>query len=138
MKKWLVLLMSCLALGLVIGGCGSDDDDGDEGDNATTSEQPAEKPPAESGRAAKSSLSVSMKDTKFVPMDVTVKKGGTIKWTNDDPFAHTVTKGSGPGPKFDSGSVDGGGTFTQKFDTAGKIDYLCTIHPNQTGTITVE
>ena len=67
-----------------------------------------------------------------------VKAGGTITWTNEDSFAHTVTKGSGPGAKFDSGTVDGGGTFKHKFDTAGKIDYVCTIHPNQTGTITVE
>jgi plastocyanin len=140
MKKWFALLMSCLAVGLVTGGCGSDDDDGDDGgaDNAATTEQPAEKAPAEPGGAAKSTVTVSMKNTLYVPMDVKVRKGGTIEWTNDDPFPHTVTKGSGPGPKFDSGSVDGGGTFEQKFDTAGKIDYVCTIHPNQTGTITVE
>ncbi len=79
-----------------------------------------------------------MKDTRFVPMNVTVSVGGTIKWTNDDPIPHTVTKGSGPGPKFDSGTVDEGGTFEQKFDTAGTIDYVCKIHPNQTGSITVE
>ena len=31
-----------------------------------------------------------------------------------------------------------GDTFTQKFDAPGTIDYVCTIHPQQTGTITVE
>jgi len=29
-------------------------------------------------------------------------------------------------------------TFEQTFDAAGKVDYVCTIHPNQTGTVTVE
>jgi len=137
MKKWFVLLLSCLAL--VGAGCGSDDDD--EGaattdEPAATTEEPAEEPSG--GGKAASSVTVSMKNTLYVPMDVKVKAGGTIKWTNDDPFAHTVTKQSGPGARFDSGTVDGGEKFEEKFDTPGKIDYVCTIHPNQTGTITVE
>ena len=133
MKKWLVPLVCCLAL--VAAGCGDDDDD-DGGGSAATTEQPAKKPSGTGGAAAV--VKVDMKNTTFVPMDVKVKVGGTIKWTNSDPFAHTVTKASGPGPKFDSKSVDGGGTFQQKFESPGKIDYVCTIHPNQTGTITVE
>ena len=79
-----------------------------------------------------------MKNTTFVPMTASVAKGGTITWTNSDSFAHTVTKEGGPGQDFDSGNVDGGGTFKQRFDAAGKIDYVCTIHPSQTGSITVE
>jgi plastocyanin len=135
MKKWFALLTSCIALVLVATGCGSDDNSDDNGgDNASTPAQPA----APSTGTAKSAVAVVMKNTRFVPMNIKVKKGGTITWTNKDPFAHTVTKGSGPGAKFDSGQVDGGGTFKQKFRTAGKIDYVCTIHPNQTGTITVE
>ncbi len=132
MKKWFAALMSCLALGLVAG-CGSDDKK-DSG-SAKTTEQPAGKPASPGGGGA---VAVSMKNTQFVPMEVTVKRGGTITWTNNDSFPHTVTKESGPGARFDSGTVDGAGTFKQKFDKAGTIDYVCTIHPNQTGTITVE
>jgi plastocyanin len=140
MKKWIALPALCLAL--VAAGCGSDDDE-DAGDNAETTEQPAattEQPAETMEQSAKSQrvMSVRMKDTLFVPMDVTVAVGGTVKWKNDDPFAHTVTKQSGPGRPFDSGTVKGGGTFEQKFDKAGQIDYVCTIHPSQTGTITVE
>lgn len=134
MKQWLVLLVSCLAL--VAAGCG--DDDGGGGADATT-DQPAQQPTeTETEGGGERRVEVSMKNTLFVPMDVKVSVGDTIKWTNDDPIPHTVTKESGPGPKFDSGTVDEGGTFEQKFDTAGKIDYVCTIHPNQTGSITVE
>ena len=64
--------------------------------------------------------------------------GGTITWTNEDSFAHNVTKESGPGPEFASDTMQEGDTFTQKFDTPGTIGYVCTIHPQQTGTITVE
>jgi len=136
MKKWFALLMSCLAVGLV-SGCGSDDEE--NGGSAETTEKPTEKPTDKpAGPKGVGKVAVSMKNTEYVPMDVKVKTGGTITWTNDDSFPHTVTKGSGPGPKFDSGTVDGGKTYEQKFSTPGKIDYVCTIHPNQTGTITVE
>lgn len=134
MNKCIALLASCVALGLVAAGCGSDDEK-DSG-SAETTEQPAEQPAEKP--AGEGTVSVSMKNTLFVPMDVTVKAGGTVTWKNDDSFAHTVTKGSGPGPQFDSKQVDGGGTFEQKFAKPGKIDYLCTIHPTQTGSITVE
>ena len=40
MKRWLALLLACLALGLVVAGCGDDDDD--DGGDAQTTEQPAE------------------------------------------------------------------------------------------------
>ncbi len=137
MNRCQALLLSCLALLLLpVSGCGGDDG-GDGGSAETTTEQqPAEENTggAEPGGA----VTVSMKNTLFVPMDVKVKVGDTIEWTNDDPFPHTVTKSGGPGPKFDSGTVGGGETYEQKFTKAGKIDYVCTIHPRQVGTITVE
>ena len=79
-----------------------------------------------------------MQDIEYVPKEVTVKKGGTVTWTNSDSVTHTVTKEGGPGPDFDSANIEVDGTFKQKFNMAGAIEYVCTIHPNQTGTITVE
>ena len=81
---------------------------------------------------------VTMKNIQFVPRDQQVKVGETVKWVNEDSVAHTVTKASGPGPQFDSGSVPGGGRFAQKFDAPGKIDYVCQIHPNHKGSLTVK
>jgi plastocyanin len=129
--KWLAVLVSCVALVLVAIGCG-DDDEGDEDGGAATTEEPAD------GGGAGKAVKVSMKDIKFVPQDVTVSEGGTITWTNDDSPPHTVTKEKGPGPDFDSGNIDPGGNYKRTFNAAGKIDYVCTIHPNQTGTITVK
>ena len=140
MKKWLALLLSLLALGLTAVGCGGDDED-DGG--AQTSEQPAQTTPAETGAdtgaaAARETVRVGMENIQYVPKDVKVKAGGTVRWTNSDSVPHTVTKQGGPGPKFDSGTMDVGATFKQKFDRPGKVGYVCTIHPNQTGTVTVE
>ena len=90
--------------------------------------------PGGSGTAAPR---VDMEDIEFRPPEVVVRRGGTITWTNRDALAHTVTKESGPGPGFDSGTVRGGGTYRRAFTARGVIRYLCTIHPNQRGTITV-
>ncbi len=132
MTKRLAPIFLCLALALVPAGCGSDDEDSGDG-GTKTSEQPA----GGSGGGGGGTVTVTMKNVQNRPMAVTVKKGGTIEWKNADSFAHTVTKQTGPGPSFDSGDIDGGGTFKQEFTTAGTIKYHCEIHPNQTGTITV-
>ena len=142
MNRSLALLLACLALSLVAMGCGSDDEDEGGGSAETTGEQAGGattgKATGEGGAAAGGTVTVSMKNTQYVPMDVKVKVGDTIKWTNDDPFPHTVTKTSGPGPNFDSGTVDADGTYEQKFTKAGKIEYVCTIHPRQVGTVSVD
>ena len=53
---------------------------------------------------------------------------------------HDVTKSSGPGPDFKSGTgnIASGSTYKQTFNTAGTIQYRCTIHPGMTGTIVVK
>jgi len=138
MKKLLVLLIACLALTLAA--CGDDDDDDGGGGSAATTptEQTdtgaAEKPSGGGGGTE----TVDTKDIQFVPKDVTVDAGTTITWTNSDSVPHTVTKEGGPGADFDSGNVDPGATFEQTFDEAGTVDYVCTIHPGQAGTVTVK
>ena len=136
MNKRLALLLSCLALCLLAAGCGSDDE-GDDG-NAQSAQEPAEETTEAGGPEGGRTVTVGMKNTRYVPMDVKVKVGDTVKWTNDDPFPHTVTKSGGPGPKFDSGTVGEGDTYEQKFTRAGTIDYVCTIHPRQVGTVRVD
>ena len=61
--------------------------------------------------------------------------GDTISWTNDESStAHTTTSDDG---LWDSGSLSAGGTFEHTFDAAGTFDYICSIHPSMTATITV-
>ena len=83
-------------------------------------------------------VTVCMKDIKYMPADAKVPVGGKVVWPNADQVPHTVTKEAGPGPDFDSGTVPGGGNFEQTFPEAGTIEYVCTIHPSQKGTLTVE
>jgi len=142
MKTWLSMLCACLALGLVVAGCGGDDDEESSGAD-TSQEQPTETQAEEpsGGEPAAKAASVSMKEIQFDPADVTVAKGGTVTWTNDDSVGHDVTKKDGPGPNFKSGeagAMDGGDTFKATFETAGEINYVCTVHPAMKGTVTVQ
>ena len=139
MKKWLVLSLTCLALGLAA--CGDDDDDESAAPaktDTTAQQQPAETTAEEQPEASGEPVTVDMKDIKFVPENVTVKVGTTVKWTNSDEVPHTVTKEEGPGAEFDSGNVAAGEEFEHTFDAAGEVKYVCEIHPGQEGTVTVE
>jgi plastocyanin len=141
MTKWLAMLMSCLALGLVVAACGDDDDDdgGGGGDTAEPAPQAGgdkEKKPAGGGKP----VEVTMKDIAFDPDSITIEKGTTVKWTNEDSVGHDVTKTGGVGPEFSSGESGGmqqGDTYEERIKTPGEIEYVCTVHPNMTATITV-
>jgi plastocyanin len=127
-----LLALALAALALVAAGCGSNDNK-DSGSSATTS-TPAQ--PAGGGGGAGGTVEVNMKNIEYVPKAVTAKVGQTVHWTNGDSVAHTVTSKSGPA-SFDSGTLDPGSDFSFKVTKAGVINYVCQIHPNQTGVITV-
>jgi plastocyanin len=70
----------------------------------------------------------------FTPASITVTAGTTITWTNNDPVTHDVTSTTS---QFNSGAMGPGATFSFKFSTAGTYSYICSIHPNMTGTVVV-
>jgi plastocyanin len=76
----------------------------------------------------------------FIPSSVSIMKGDTVVWSNDDTAAHTVTSGSpanGPSGMFDSSLLIGGKSFEHTFDSSGSVDYFCMVHPWMTGSIQV-
>ena len=83
---------------------------------------------AELGRAL-------MQDYLFLPETITVKRGMTLTWTNEDEAVHTVTADDG---SFDSGRLGLGATFSYTFDQAGIIAYSCTVHPPMKARVVVE
>jgi plastocyanin len=78
---------------------------------------------------------VSIKGMAFIPQSLTVALNTTVKWTNNDGTAHTVTSDEGT---FDSGSISDGGTFSFKFTSTGTFYYHCSIHSTMTGNIIVQ
>lgn len=76
----------------------------------------------------------------YSPFEAKVTKGGTVTWINKDTAAHTATSGTiknGPDGKFDTGLLQSGEKFSQKFDAAGKYDYFCLVHPWMKGKVIV-
>jgi plastocyanin len=74
-------------------------------------------------------------DMAFSPLSLTVPVNTTVKWTNKDGIAHTVTSSTG---LFDSGTLSNNATFTYTFTVAGTYTYFCTIHPDMAGVIVVQ
>ena len=139
MKQLLAVICAALALGLVAVGCGGDDDDSGDGGSAATTEQTAtteERAPGGGAGAAKQ-VAVEIVDIDYDPKTATVPTGATVKWTNTGDLPHTVTKDEGPGPDFDSGTLQPGDTYEETFTAPGEIAYLCTIHSGQNGSLTV-
>jgi plastocyanin len=79
---------------------------------------------------------VAIKNFAFAPGKLVVKVGTTVTWTNQDTDAHTVTS-TGSGGPLKSAALGTGGTFSYTFTKPGTYDYLCTIHPFMTATVTV-
>jgi nitrite reductase (NO-forming) len=78
----------------------------------------------------------------YEPLEVTVKSGSTIIWTNKDSIMHTATSGSpeaGPSGIFDTGIIGGSGEVAETAINAmpGIYDYYCTLHPHMKGRLTV-
>jgi len=73
--------------------------------------------------------------TAFMPKRVRVKVGESVTWTNNDPFAHTVTSRAAG---FDSKTIAAGGSWTYLATRAGEFPYVCTLHATMRGTLIVE
>jgi plastocyanin len=76
----------------------------------------------------------------YSPASVTINAGDTVKWTNTDTTAHTVTSGNpadGSSGVFDSSLIMSGALFEHTFDEAGSYDYFCVVHPWMLGNVQV-
>ena len=89
---------------------------------------------------APSANEIFIQGMSFVSGDKTISVGTTLKWTNQDNVAHTVTSGvpGSPSGVFDSGNINYLGSFSYTFNQAGVYKYYCKIHTSMTGTITVQ
>jgi plastocyanin len=98
------------------------------GASAGASASPTESAAAVAGDA------VSIDNMAFVPATLTVHAGSTVTWTNHDEEPHTVAASDG---SFHSPGMDAQGTYSHTFPTAGKFDYICSIHPFMHATVVV-
>ena len=80
--------------------------------------------------------SVTVSNFTFSPADITVKKGTTVTWANQDSVVHKVQETDGQtGP--DGSALDPGKSYSFTYNTTGTYKYHCAIHTEMTGSVTV-
>lgn len=72
---------------------------------------------------------VGQKNKSFAVKKLSIKVGDSVKFVNEDNFAHNVFSLSAA-KSFDLGSFGNGGTKTIMFDKPGKIEVECAVHPD--------
>jgi plastocyanin len=105
-----LLWISALLLGFTIG-CSDDDDNDVQPDNE-----------------------VWMSASAFLPSNLTVPAGTTVRWVNNSSVTHNVVSATGLFNEL----LNVGESYSYTFSDAGTYNYECTIHPGMTGTITVQ
>jgi plastocyanin len=85
--------------------------------------------------AAKEPNEVTIDNFTFVPKELTVAVGTTVKWVNHDDIPHTVVDKN---KAFRSKALDTNDSFSFTFSSAGTFDYFCGLHPHMVGKIIVQ
>ena len=93
---------------------------------APAAEAEAAEPPADGG------TTVLMQGLKFAPATLTVAKGTTVLFDNQDVAPHTVTSDEAG---VDSGVIGPGKSFELEVDRS--FEYVCSIHPSMRAKINV-
>jgi plastocyanin len=140
-RKIIVIIVAVLVVGAIVFGLASNnksDDSSQTGTQSQTANQGTSSTNSSENSQAQTANtnSVTIENFAFSPSQITVKKGTTVTWTNNDTTAHTVTElDDKDGPK--SGQLEQGDKYNFTFNTAGTFHYHCTIHTDMLGTVIV-
>jgi len=89
------------------------------------------------GHAFAAEQVVSQKNKSFSVKKLTVQVGDSVRFVNDDPFAHNVFSLSDT-KSFDLGSYGQGLAKSVLMDKSGIVDVECAVHPDMKMTIEVK
>ncbi len=109
---------------LFLGGCKSNS----SSYSSPTSPSPTPTPPPTPN-------AVVIQGFAFGPSSMTVAKGATVTWKNNDNVAHTATADDG---SWDTGSIAPGASKSLTFANAGTFAYHCAVHPMMKATLVVQ
>lgn len=93
--------------------------------------------------ASAATVTVKMGIASFEPAAKTIARGDTVKWSNKDGFIEHNVQATKPRWYFYSnksqtkGDIQPGETFSHTFRAAGRFTYVCSIHEEMKGSITV-
>jgi plastocyanin len=122
------------ALLLVVAACGGDDDGVDVGE-AATDEAVTEEAAADDAADGASGGTAQGSIVEFAfDLPASVPVGTILTVANGDEAAHTFTSTDGGWDE----RIEGGARADVPLETAGTFAYVCTIHTQMTGSITVQ
>jgi len=75
---------------------------------------------------------VEIRRFEFVPAEVEVGPGDTIRWINRDPVPHTATAADSA---WDSGRLESGEAWDLVVGDGDAGNYLCAYHPTMRGQV---
>ncbi len=141
MNKILAAIMIVIVLavgGWAIFGRNNSNNSSLYGNSSNNSAQSSNNTTATGANQASMSGSININNMMFTPSQITVAKGGTVTWTNNDSTTHTVVDdlNNVGGPA--SGEIAPGKTYSFTFNKTGSFQYHCSIHPSMRGTIVVK
>lgn len=130
-----VALVAVMAVALLGTAC-SDDEPDDATPDTTASTTDSADGTVDPGETEDGSGGDGIVAEGFAFTSVTAAPGAEVQVSNQDSARHTVTADDG---EFDSGEIDGGGAGSITApDQPGDYAFHCEIHPDMTGTLTVE
>ena len=119
MKKWTA--MAGMGLALIATACGSSSPPMGGGSPSATTTAALVTSPQPYGEVIGGRVVINIAELMFQPDEVEIPAGTTAIFTNNDQVPHSVTQAGGPGPDFDSGPIQPGGTYQQIFRDAGTV-----------------
>ncbi len=80
---------------------------------------------------------VEIKDYKFIPQEITIKAGDTVRWTNREKRQYHSVWFEQAGD-LEAPYIFPDETTTRKFESTGSFPYRCGPHPEMTGIVHVK
>ena len=80
---------------------------------------------------------VIIKDYKFIPQDITIKPGQTVRWENHEKRQYHSVWFEALGEEEPADYLFPDDIYERKFDSSGEFPYRCGPHPEMLGSVTV-
>jgi plastocyanin len=142
MKKIAIVIIAILIIGGAVAAfaVSRDSDKENKNDNHTNTSSQNEseeyKETENEGDETTETNKVEIENFSFKPATITVKKGTTVTWTNEDSVEHTVTPDT-EGDFEGSDLLAKGETYSFTFDKVGTFSYHCKPHPQMQAKVIV-
>lgn len=107
-------------------------------DSMDMSEMATDQQPTQASDQVQSgTVEMDIAGSAYQKSDITIKKGTTVVWTNQDAIEHDVTPDE-ENPAFEGSELlSRGQSYSFTFNEVGTYTYHCTPHPFMTGSVTV-